>query len=422
MSDTETSSKGNRQEQWLTLVGLDESGWAGLSEQAREAVYEAELVVGGERHLAHVPAVAGQQRLVWPSPIQQGIEVIGDWAGRRVCVLASGDPFWFGIGATLARQFPPRQMRTLPGPSAFSLAASRLGWPLQQVRCCSVVARDPDRLRSELAPGRRLLVLSEDGESPALVARLLRESGFGVSRMVVLEALGGADEAVIEGVARDWGEAPVAALNTIAVDCCAEAPEQALSRVPGRDEAAFFHDGQISKREIRAVVMALLAPRGGERLWDLGSGSGAVAVEWLLADEGNSATAVDRREDRLAHATENARGYGVGPLECVAGDIASVLPELSAPDAIFIGGGASGDGVMARCWQALAPGGRLVATAVTTEGEVALLGAQARYGGQLTRLSVDRSEALGGFTGWRSLRPITIWSATRTESEEKEST
>ena len=416
----ETSSESNERLQWLTLVGLDESGWAGLSVAAREAVQAAELLVGGERHLAHVPVVAGQQRLVWPSPIRHGIEAIADWAGRRVCVLASGDPFWFGIGATLARHFPPQQMRTLPGPSAFSLAASRLGWSLQDVDCCSLVARDPDRLRSRLAPGRRLLVLSEDGGSPALVARLLCEAGFGASRLVVMESLGGPEERVSDGLARDWGESSHGALNTLALECRADTPGGGMSRVPGRDEAAFSHDGQISKREIRAVVMALLAPRGGERLWDLGSGSGAVAVEWLLADAGNAATVVDRREDRLAHARDNARCFGVGALECVAGEIATVLPELPAPDAIFIGGGASGEGVLARCWQALPAGGRCVASAVTTEGEAALLAAHARYGGQLTRLSVDRTEPLGGFTGWRTLRPITIWSAVRPESEEKE--
>lgn len=422
MSDTETSPSEHGQSQWLTLVGLDESGWAGLSEAAREAVQAAELLVGGERHLAHVPVVAGQQRLVWPSPIQQGIDVIGDWAGRRVCVLASGDPFWFGIGATLARHFPPQQMRTLPGPSAFSLAASRLGWSLQQVQCCSVVAREPQRLVSRLAPGRRLLVLSEDGASPAVVARMLCAAGFGASRLVVMESLGGPEERISEGLARDWGESSWGALNTLAVECRLDEPGGGLSRAPGRDEAAFFHDGQISKREIRAVVMALLAPRGGERLWDLGSGSGAVAVEWLLADAGNSATVVDRREDRLSHAADNAAHYGVGPLECVAGDIVEVVPQLAAPDAIFIGGGASGDGVLDQCWQALPVGGRLVATAVTTEGEAALLAAHARYGGQLTRLSVDRSEPLGGFSGWRALRPITLWSAVRPECEEKERT
>lgn len=400
-------------QRWLSLVGLSEDGWDALGEIARAAVSRAEFVIGGPRHLDHLPAIPGQHRETWPSPFSGGIERIRQWQGRPVCVLASGDPFWYGVGATLARTFPPEVMACHPGPSAFSLAAARLGWPLQSVHCHSLVARDPDRLRSVLAPGRRLLVLSNDEQSPETVCRLLVDSGYGASRVTVLEALGGPGERVAGTTAREGIDHLVARLNTLAIECEPEESEQAVSRVPGRPGEAFTHDGQISQPEVRAVVMAGLAPRGGEYLWDLGAGSGAVAVEWLLADAANRATAVEQRAERVANVRENARRHGVGHLAAVEGDTLSVMASLARPDAVFIGGGASGEGVIDRAWSALPAGGRCVATAVTTEGEAALLAAQGRYGGQLTRLSVDRTEPLGRFNGWKADRPITVWSATK---------
>ncbi|TDT40348.1 precorrin-6Y C5,15-methyltransferase (decarboxylating) [Halospina denitrificans] len=413
MSDNSTSVSDGGRVAWLSLVGLSEAGWQELGEAARDAVLSAELVIGGERHLSHLPAVAGQQREVWPSPISEGIEWIKRRQGHPVCVLASGDPFWYGIGATLSRYLPPEAMVVHPGPSAFSLAAARLGWPLQDLHCHSLVARDPDRLRARLVPGRRLLVLSNDGGSPETVANILCESGYGESRLHVLEALGGADERVWEIRAREGLDQPVFNLNTLAIECIADERETPVALAPGRPGSDYCHDGQISAPEIRAVVMAHLAPRGGEHLWDLGTGSGAVAVEWLRSDGANRATAVDKRSDRLANVRENARRHGVGHLETLESDITEAIPQLADPDAVFIGGGASGHGVIDRCWQALPEGGRCVATAVTTEGETALLVAQSCHGGQLIRLSVDRTEALGRFNGWRSDRPITIWHATK---------
>lgn len=394
---------------WLTLVGLTESGWTGLSEEARAAVLSAELLVGGQRHLEHMPEVAGQERLAWPSPIQQGIEVILARAGRPVCVLASGDPFWFGIGATLSRHLPPAAMRCLPGPSAFSLACAQLGWALQDVHCLSVVARDLERLRTAFAPGRRLLILSEDGKSPEQIARLLVNDGFGASPMIALEAMGGADAARQQATAAAWGTRAVHKLNTLAVECRADRPGAVRSRTPGRSEAEFAHDGQISKREVRAVILALLAPRGGEHLWDVGAGSGAVSVEWLLSDRANRATAVEAHPERLNKITANAHTFGVTHLHTVAGRAPQALAGLAPPDAVFIGGGLTEPGLLDACWQALSPGGRLVASAVTLEGEAVIQAAQARLGGELVRLSVERSEPLGGFTGWRPLRAVTLW-------------
>jgi len=421
MSDDSTSVSTGSSTAWLSVVGLSEAGWPELGEPAREAVLQAELVIGGERHLSHLPTVAGQERAVWPSPIQEGIEWIKRWEGRLVCVLASGDPFWYGIGATLSRHLPPEVMVVHPGPSAFSLAAARLGWPLQELHCHSLVARDPDRLRSRLAPGRRVLVLSNDASSVTTVAQLLNDSGYGASRLYVLEDLGGANERVTDVCVKDPPDWVISDLNTLAIECIVEENVQPVARVPGRPGLDYCHDGQISAPEIRAAVMAHLAPRGGEYLWDLGTGSGAVAVEWLCSDGANRATAVDQREDRLVNVRENARLHGVGHLETLQADIADAIAQLERPDAIFIGGGASGHGVVDQAWRALAHGGRCVATAVTTEGETALLVAQSCHGGHLIRLSIDRTEALGRFNGWRSDRPITIWYATKNVHQEEAS-
>lgn len=420
VSTTGTSCPETAEQRWLSVVGLSEAGWAGLGETARAAVSQAEFVIGGQRHLAHLPDLAGQHREAWPSPFSEGVERIRQWRGRSVCVLASGDPFWHGVGATLARTFAPAEMSCHPGPSAFSLAAARLGWPLQSVHCHSLVARDPDRLRSVLAPGRRLLVLSNDEHSPGRVCQLLVDSGYGASRVTVLEALGGSDERQVATTAEAGLTHPVARLNTLAIECQMATPAIPQARVPGRPSDAFHHDGQISQPEVRAVVMAQLAPRGGEHLWDLGAGSGAVAVEWLLADPANHATAVERRPERVLNIRENARCQGVGHLAAHAGDTLELMPGLAPPDAVFIGGGASGEGVIDGAWSALPVGGRCVATAVTVEGEAALAAAQRRYGGQLTRLSVDRTEPLGRFNGWISDRPITIWSATKSEQAGEE--
>lgn len=398
---------------WLELVGLSEQGWSDLPEDARAAVARARLVIGGQRHLALVPAFDGQQRLVWPAPIQDGRDAILARRGEPVCVLASGDPFWFGIGGLLSQHLSPAEMRVWPAPSAFSLAAARLGWSLQDLDCLSVLARDPHRLRPRLAPGRRLLVLSEDETSPATVARLLTDAGFGASRLVALEALGGPDEARYETTARAWTRAECARLNTLAIECHADSPEAGMALTPGRPEVDFDHDDQISKREVRAVILARLAPRAGEHLWDLGAGSGSVAVEWLLTHPANQATAVEQHPERLERARTNARNLGAGSLALVQAETPEALAGLEAPDAIFIGGGLTAQGLLAKCWAALPAGGRLVATAVTTEGEAVLARAQDDYGGTLTRLAVDRSEPLGRFTGWQPLRPVTLWAATR---------
>lgn len=400
------------QQPWLSLVGLTEAGWQGLAADAKQAVEQASLLVGSARQLGLIPEISGQQRLQWPSPLQDGIDEVLQHSTEMVCVLASGDPFWFGIGATLSRQLPASAMRCFPGPSAFSLTAARQSWPLQDCLCLSVVARDVDRLRSVLAPGQKLLVLSEDGSSPSVVAKTLCAVGYGASLISAWQRLGGSEESCYSAVANQWGEAQVDTLNTLAIECISDHSDNILPKLAGRNESLFVHDGQISKREVRAAIIAYLAPQGAEVLWDLGSGSGAIAVEWLLADNRNMAYSVEQKELRCHNIKENARRFGVSSsLHCFHAASMNVLADLPQPDAIFIGGGISAPGLLACCWAALADNGRCVASAVSVEGEAALYAARARYGGELTRIGVERSEALGRFTGWQTLRTVTVWHA-----------
>lgn len=399
------------QSPWLAVVGIGERGWEALAPPAREAVESAEWVIGGERHLALLPDMPEQERVAWPSPLTDAIASIQAQRGRRVCVLASGDPFWFGVGTTLARHIDPAEMQVWPQPSSLSLAAARLGWALQHVTCLSACGRDLDRAARALSDGARLLILSADGTTPAALAELLTTHGFGSSQVTVLEHLDGPAERRISARADQWSQAETAALNIIAVDCVADTFDAPLATVAGRPSARFHQDGQITRSEVRAVVLSLLAPARGERLWDVGAGSGAISVEWLLADPDNHAITIEDRASRIQHIRDNARQFGVPGLECVQGRAPQALAERAPPDAIFIGGGLTSPELLETCHHALAGNrrGRIVATSVTMEGDAVLADAMQRYGGELQRIQVSRTEALGRFQGWSSDRPITIW-------------
>lgn len=394
---------------WLTIVGIGEDGLAGLSETARSLVGNAELLVGGARHLALV-AVPGAALLQWASPLSQTLPAIESWRGRRVVVLASGDPMWYGVGAMLARHFDPAEMTVLPSPGAFSLAAARMAWPLESCRLVTLHGRPPDRLRRELAPGARLLILSENGATPVLVARLLAEEGWGGSPVTVLEHMGGPKERRIAGTATfwtDWTGADCADLNTIAVECRPDPAVRPHSSAPGLPDDAFLHDGQLTKREIRAATLAALAPMEGQMLWDVGAGCGSIAIEWLRAAPGAEAVAVERSPERCGLITRNAGRLGVPALRLVQGAAPEALAGLPPPDAVFLGGGLGSAGLLDRLYTALRPGGRLVANGVTLEGEMQLLDWQSRNGGALTRLSVARAERVGRYLAWKPLRPVT---------------
>ena len=397
---------------WLSIVGIGENGIAGLNAAARTLVDTAEILVGGERHLAMVPS-GGGERLTWQRPFSDTIGAIAARRGRRVVVLASGDPSWYGVGAVLARHFPIGEMTILPHPGAFSLAAARLGWAIADCAVLSLHGRPVDTLRLHLAPHRRLLLLSEDGTTPRAVAHLLTELGWGPTRLTVFEHLGGPREAVLCEEAQHWGERQSADLNTIAVDCRAGPEARPLSRLAGLPDDAFEHDGQLTKREVRAMTLAVLAPLPGERLWDVGAGCGSIAIEWLRAIEGGDAVAIERDPDRAAMIARNAAALGVPGLNIVTGTAPQVLAGLDAPDAVFIGGGISDPELLPTAWDALRPGGRLVANIVSLAGERMLLDWQARYGGVLTRIAVSHVAPLGMQEAWRPLLPVTQLAATK---------
>lgn len=392
---------------WLSIVGVGEDGIEGLSAAARALIGSAEVVFGGKRHLALVgPLVRGVAR-PWPSPFS--VDDVLAHRGRQVCVLASGDPFWHGVGVTLIDQIAIDEILALPAPSAFSLAAARLGWPMQQTKLLSLHARAVEMLRPHLQPGARVIALTSDGSAPAAIARLLAETGFGSSRFTVLEALGGPRERIRACAARDFDRSDVDPLNTIAIEVVAEPGARVIPRAAGLPDALFEHDGQITKREIRAITLSSLTPRRGELLWDVGAGAGSIAIEWLLADPGMQAVAIEARPDRVARIWRNAAALGVPGIAVREGTAPAALRGLVQPDAVFIGGGAADPGALDACISALRSGGRLVVNAVTLETEALLIARHAAMGGELTRLSVERAKPLGTMVAWQPALPVTQW-------------
>lgn len=392
---------------WLSIVGIGEDGAAGLSPAACALISGAELVFGGARHLALAGDLVKGEARAWPSPFTEGIAQILAARGRAVCVLASGDPFLHGVGATLARHVPAAEMHVIPAPSAFSLAAARLGWALQEVACVSLHGKEIGRIRPHLHPGSRILALTSDESGPAAVAALLATLGFGASRIIVLEALGGPRARMRETRAQDFALAGIDPLNLLAITVEGSAPVIHFGR--GLPDDLFEHDGQITKREIRAVTLSALAPRRGELLWDIGAGAGSIAIEWLLCDPSLRAIAIEENAARAARIARNAAALGVPHLRVVDGAAPPALLGLPQPDAVFIGGGASDEGVLDAAIFDLKPGGRLIANAVTLETEALLLGLQARLGGDLVRLAVTRAAPVKGMTAWRPAMPVTQW-------------
>ncbi|MGV9777352.1 precorrin-6y C5,15-methyltransferase (decarboxylating) subunit CbiE [Streptosporangium sp. NPDC003464] len=397
----------------VTVVGIGADGWAGLSPAARRELHAAQVLMGSARQLALVPEPTAE-RVTWPSPLLPALPaLIASHQGRRVCVLASGDPMFHGIGTTLVRLLGTDRVRVLPHPSSVSLACARLGWAVDQVEVVSVVARPVESLHTALHEGRRVLVLSSDGGTPARVAALLAARGYGGSPMTVLERLGAAEERVISGTAGGWSLPAAHDLNVVAVECRADAGTVPLPCVPGLPDGAFEHDGQLTKSEVRAVTLSRLAPVPGELLWDVGAGAGSIAIEWMRGHPANRAVAVESHPERAARISRNAAGLGVPGLSVVAGAAPAALAGLEPPDAVFIGGGVTVPGVVEGCWEALRPGGRLVANAVTVESEAVLASWYGELGGDLVRLAVSRAAPVGGFTGWRPMMPVTIWTAVR---------
>ena len=404
-------------DRWLAIVGIGEDGLDGLSPAARALVSQAVLVVGGARHIALAgPAVRGET-LAWPSPLVEAFPAILARRGQPVCVLASGDPFFYGVGTTLMRLVEPSEIVCLPAPSAFSLVAARLGWPLQDCSLLSLHGRSFERIIPHLQPCARIVALSWDGTTPQRIARELAGRGLGRSRLVVLEAMGGPAERMIDTTAETFEADDIAALNTVAIEVQGSRDARILPLSAGLPDGLFETDGQITKREIRAVTLSALAPRRGELLWDVGAGSGSVGIEWMLHHPLNRTIAIEPRSDRAARVARNALALGVPDLEVVSGEAPGALAGLPTPDAVFIGGGATDPGVLDAAWAGLRPGGRFVANAVTLETQAVLLDRFARFGGEMVTIAVSRADKVGPMHGWRAAMPVTQWSVTKPEHD-----
>ncbi len=392
---------------WLSIVGIGEDGVAGLGAAARAALDDAETLVGGARHLAMVPP-DGRERLEWPRPFSALADELRTRRGSPVCVLATGDPFCYGVGSVIARHVPLDEMRVHPAPSAFSLACARVGWSLPSVETLSLHGRPLASFRVTMGPGARVLVLSHDATTPARIAEMLRGAGYGESRIVVLERMGGAAERVREAFARDFALEDVHDFNTVAVECAAGPGAPLLSRVPGLPDDAFEHDGQLTRRVQRAAALAALSPFPGQLLWDVGAGCGSIGIEWMRAAPGARAIAIERSAERAALIERNAQCLGTPGLRVVEGEAPAALAGLDAPpDAIFVGGGVAASGLIDACWAALPAGGRLVAHAVSVEGERALLEVHDAIGGELCRIAVSHASPLGRYRAFRPAYPVT---------------
>ncbi|WP_293154038.1 MULTISPECIES: precorrin-6y C5,15-methyltransferase (decarboxylating) subunit CbiE [unclassified Microcoleus] len=398
---------------WLSVVGIGEDGLSGLSAIALSLLDRSKIIVGGARHLAMLPTDDTREKLVWASPLQTTVDSIISRRPESVCVLASGDPMCHGIGVTLSRRIPIAEMTVIPAASAFSLACARLGWPLADVETFSLTNRPIASIALSLYPGARLLVLSADRHTPGKVAELLTQRGFGSSLMTVFERMGSEAERRIEGLAAAWNATDLADLNAIAIAVTADRETLLVSRTSGLPDAVYRHDGQLTKREVRAVTLSALAPIPGELLWDVGAGCGSIAIEWMRSHRSCRAIAIERHPTRLQYIAENASNLGVPELKIIAGEAPDGLANLPQPDAIFIGGGVTAESVLETCWNALGKGGRLVVNAVTVESEFKVLQWHSLHGGELIRIGIQRVGAIGSFQGWKPLAPVTQWAVVK---------
>ncbi|WP_413172037.1 precorrin-6y C5,15-methyltransferase (decarboxylating) subunit CbiE [Anabaena azotica] len=394
---------------WLSIVGIGEDGIEGLSLMARSLFDQAHIIMGGERHLAMLSPNDSREKFIWRSPFQDSIAEIIQRRGESICILASGDPMCYGVGATILKHIPISEVTIIPSLSAFSLACSRLGWNFTEVECLSLCGRPASLLQSYIYPGAKLLILSEGKNTPGIVAGMLTNRGYGDSKVTVLERMDGIHERILTGVAASWHETDIAALNTLAVECIADVGIVALSRFPGLPDSAFHHDGQLTKREVRSVTLSSLAPLPGELLWDIGAGCGSISIEWMRGHVRCRAIAIEQNSTRLKYIADNASALGTPHLQVIAGKAPEVIQNLPTPDAIFIGGGVTAPGLFDICWNALRSGGRIVANVVTLEGEQTLFRWYEKVGGNFTRISIQRAEPIGKFLGWKGMSQVTQW-------------
>jgi precorrin-6Y C5,15-methyltransferase (decarboxylating) len=389
----------------IEVVGIGAGGWESLGPAERTLLLQAEVVLGGRRHLDLLPPRAGQTRHAWPIDLRSVLAgLVAGHEHRRTVVLASGDPLVFGVGSTLIELFGPDQVRVHPAVSSVALAAARMGWSYGTYEVLRITGGELDAVRRHLAPARRLMILSRDGSTPRLVRETLVEAGFARSKITVLADLG----TPAEGCWDDPGPIELPNLNVACVTCVADGSSAAATLAPGLADEVFDHDGQLTKRDVRASALARLMPAPGQLLWDIGAGAGSIGIEWCRIHPSCRAIAVERDGARAKRARLNAARLGVPELQVVAAEAPAALAGLGAPDAIFVGGGASVE-VIDLCWQALRPGGRLVVHAVTQQTEAIIVEAWGRLGGRLTRIAIETMEPIGGYDGWKPARAVVQW-------------
>jgi len=397
----------------IAVVGIGADGWAGLGDGARAALRKARTIVGSDRQLALLPAEVTGERRHLPAPLEPFLGALADGDEPDIAVLASGDPMLHGIGASLARRVEPERLEVHPHPSAFALACARLGWPAAEVQLVSAVGRSPAVVARLLQPGRRLVAYVTGADGARALARLVTERGHGPSRFVVLERLGAADERVTDATAEAFA-AEADPLHAVAIEVRPAAGTPLLPLVPGLPDDAYETDGQLTKRHIRAATLAALAPAPYDHLWDVGAGSGSIAIEWLRAEPSARATAIEANAERAARIARNAAILGVPDrLAVVEGEAPAALAALDAPSAVFVGGGVTAADLLDVCWAALPSGGRVVANAVTLESEQVVAAARSGRGGTLTRIEISHAQPIGGFTGWRAQMPVVQWAVTK---------
>jgi precorrin-6Y C5,15-methyltransferase (decarboxylating) len=392
---------------WLDIIGIGEDGVDGLSAQAHEALSKAEVIVGGDRHHTLAPN-PDARRIAWPSPFDAMIDEIISHKGKQIVILVTGDPLWYSVGARILKAIPKDEVRFFPQLSAFQWASARMGWSLADLETLTIHGRADSQILPHLAPGVRMLVLTQNADSPAAVARLLRERGFGESKMTVLAAMGGKREERFDGLAKDWSF-KVPDFHTLAIQCVAGKQTKWYPRTGGLPDDAFVHDGQMTKRMVRSTTLSALSPYPDALLWDVGAGCGSIAIEWMRAARGANAIAIEPNEKRIEMIRENALHLGVEKINIIQGKAPDALEGLHQPDAVFIGGGLTGKNTFETCWDALRVGGRLVANAVTVESEMKLFELYEKHGGDLSRITVQQAEPVGRFKGWKPFMPVTQW-------------
>lgn len=396
---------------WLDIIGIGEDGEAGLSEEALHVLTQAEVIVGGDRHL-NLTSNRTAERVSWPSPFDAMIERLLSYRGKRIVVLVTGDPLWYSVGARITKSIPASEIRFYPQLSAFQLAACRMGWSLADLETVTVHGRAASQILPHLGPGVRLLVLTKDRTSPSTIAALMCDRGYGESSFSVLAAMGGKQEQRFDGTASNW-DLSVPDFHVLAIECRHDGITPIYGWTGGIPDDAFVHDGKMTKQEVRAITLTKLCPYPDAFLWDVGAGCGSIAIEWMRAARGAMAVAIEPLESRCAMIQQNAEMLGVEKIRIVQNEAPTGFGGLEVPDAVFIGGGLTSTGVVSTAWDALRPGGRMVANAVTIEGGKVLTSICESHGGELAQIGVSRAVPVGQFKGWKPLMPVMQWCAVK---------